>query len=53
MDYPARIVADPLPEDEPDGGDKSSRIFFRDPAQSSFDWSRETSDGGPERARAG
>ena len=27
-DFPARIVADPLPEDEPDAAAKYSRIFL-------------------------
>jgi hypothetical protein len=44
-DFPARIVAEPDPEDEPDEGGKYSRIFPGDPAQSTFDWSRETSEG--------
>jgi hypothetical protein len=52
-DYPACIVAEPSPEDEPDGGGKDSRIFPGDPAQSSFDWTVETADGGQEGARVG
>jgi hypothetical protein len=52
-DFPGRIVAGPLPEDEPDRGGKYSRIFLCDPAQSSFDWPRETSDGGQEGTRVG
>jgi hypothetical protein len=52
-DYPACIVAEPSPEDEPDRGGKPSRIFPGDPAQSSFDWSREIADGGQEGARVG
>ena len=50
-DYPARIVAEPGPEDEPDEGGKHSRIFLPDRAQSSFDWFRETAEGLPEGAR--
>jgi hypothetical protein len=49
-DYPARIVAEPSPEDEPEGGGKHSRIIPGDPAQSTFDWSRE---GGLEGPRVG
>ena len=52
-DYPGRTVADSLPEDEPDRGGKYSRIFLCDPAQSSFDWPREASDGGLEGTRVG
>jgi hypothetical protein len=52
-DYPACIVPGPLPEDEPDGGGKDSRVFFRDPAQSSFDWTVETAEGGQKGPRAG
>jgi hypothetical protein len=46
-DYPARIVAQPSPEGEPEGGGKHSRIFPGDPAQSTFDWSREGELEGP------
>jgi hypothetical protein len=52
-DYPARIAAEPSPQDEPDGGGKSSRIFLPDPAQWTFDWFRETAAGGQEGARVG
>ena len=52
-DFPARIVTGPRPEDEPYGGGKYSRIFLPDPAQSSFDWSRETSEGELEGPRVG
>jgi hypothetical protein len=52
-DYPAGTVPGALAEDESDRGGKYSRIFLPDPAQSSFDWPRETSDGGQEGARVG
>jgi hypothetical protein len=52
-DYTARIVAEPSPEDAPDGGRKHSRIFLCDPAQSTFDWSRETSEGEMEGPHVG
>jgi hypothetical protein len=44
--FPVRIAAGQLPEDEPDGGDKDSRV---DPAQYRFDWA--ASLGGQEGAR--
>ena len=44
-DYPARIVAEPSPEDKPDGDGKDSRIFLPYPDQFSFDWSREIPEG--------
>jgi hypothetical protein len=47
--FPARIAPDPLPEDEPDGGGKDSRVFLPDPAQYRFDWAM--SPGGKEGAR--
>jgi hypothetical protein len=52
-DFPAGTVPGALPEDESDRGGKYSRIFLCDPAQSSFDWPRETSDGGHEGTRVG
>ena len=52
-DYPARTVAEPGPEDEPDEGGKYSRIILADPAQSTFDWSLETSKGELEGPRVG
>jgi hypothetical protein len=51
--FPARIVADQLPEDHSDAGGKYFRIFFPDPAQYRFDWALETSDSGHEGARVG
>ena len=50
--FPAPTITGPHPEDEPEGGGNYSRIFPGDPAQSSFDWSRETSAVGHEGARA-
>jgi hypothetical protein len=47
-DFPGRVAAGALPEDESEGGGKQCRIFLPDPAQSSFDWPRETSEGGQE-----
>jgi hypothetical protein len=52
-DFPGRVVAGPLPEDEPDGGGKQCRIFLPDPAQFRFEWAAETAEGGQEGARAG
>jgi hypothetical protein len=52
-DFPARTVPGALPEDESDRGGKYCRIFLCDPAQASFDWSRETAEGGQEGARVG
>jgi hypothetical protein len=52
-DYPACIVAEPSPEDEPDRCGKYSRIFLPDSAQWTFDWFRETAAGGQEGARVG
>jgi hypothetical protein len=52
-DFPAGLVADSLPGDEPDRSGKDSRIFLPDPAQWSFDWFRETAAGGQEGARVG
>ena len=45
--FPARIADGPLPEDEPDGGGKDSRVFLPDPAQYRLDWAT----GGQEGAR--
>jgi hypothetical protein len=53
LDFPGRAVASTSPEDEPEGDGKYSRIILPDPAQSSFDWSRETADGGQDGAHAG
>jgi len=52
-DFPERSVAGALPETEPDRGGQSGRIFPGDPAQSSFDWSRETAEGELEGPRVG
>ena len=52
-DFPGRIVADPIREDEPDGGGRDSRVFLRDPAQFRFDWAGEIPEGGQEGTRAG
>jgi hypothetical protein len=52
-DFPACTVPGPLREDEPDGGGKDSRVFFRDPAQYRFDWTVETAEGGQKGPRAG
>ena len=46
-DFPARSVAEPSPEDDPDGGGNYSRIFPGRPAQSTFDWPREAELEGP------
>jgi hypothetical protein len=43
-DFPARIVAPPSRENEPDGVGKP----LPEPAQSSFDWLREIAEGGLE-----
>jgi hypothetical protein len=49
--FPARTVAEQLPEDESDGGGKYSQVFFADPAQYRFEWA--TSDGGQQGPRVG
>jgi hypothetical protein len=36
--FPAPIAAGQLPQDESEGGGKSSRVFLPDPAQYRFDW---------------
>ena len=51
--FPACIVAGQPPEDEADGGGKSTRVFLPDPAQSSFDWLLEIAEGGLEGPRVG
>jgi hypothetical protein len=52
-DFPARSVAHPLPEDEPDAAGKYSRIFLPDPGQFRFDWAAGTAEGGKDGAHAG
>jgi len=40
LDFPARTITSPHPEDDSDGGGKYSRIFRGDPAQFRFFWPR-------------
>jgi hypothetical protein len=47
--FPAPVAGGQPPEDESDGGGKSSRVFLPDPAQYRFDWA--ASLGGQEGAR--